>query len=94
MLIPWVRAGQRFKRGKEGILCGPVPGERCSISLDRIRREFEISVNNPLVEGQLTMKSVLLKQPKILSKVIPRFESKLGAGRLSLRWTTRRSQVQ
>ena len=30
----------------------------------------------------MTMKLVLLKQPKILSKVIPRFESKLGAGRL------------
>lgn len=38
--------------------------------------------------------SVLLRQPKILSKVIPRFESKQGAGRPFLRWTTRKSQVQ
>ncbi len=30
----------------------------------------------------------------ILSKVIPPFETKLGAGRLFLRWTTRQSQVQ
>jgi hypothetical protein len=37
---------------------------------------------------------LLLNQPKILSKVIPRFETKLGAGRLFLRWTTRQSQVQ
>ncbi len=33
-------------------------------------------------------------EPKILSKVIPPFETKLGAGRLFLRWTTRQSQVQ
>ena len=32
--------------------------------------------------------------PKILSKVIPPFETKLGAGRLDLRWTTLTSQVQ
>jgi len=40
------------------------------------------------------MKWVLLRQPKILSKVIPLFETKLGSGRLFLRWTTQQSQVQ
>jgi hypothetical protein len=33
-------------------------------------------------------------QPKILSKVITRFESKVGLERHFLRWTTRKSQGQ
>lgn len=33
-------------------------------------------------------------QPKILSKVITRFESKVGLERHFLRWTTRKSQDQ
>ena len=40
------------------------------------------------------MKSLIRIEPKILSKVIHPFETKLGAGRLYLRWTTRESQVQ
>jgi hypothetical protein len=51
-------------------------------------------MKNRLIEGQLSMKSVLLCHQTILSKVIPPFDTKLGAGRLDLRWTTRESQVQ
>ena len=40
------------------------------------------------------MKSLIRIEPKILPKVIHPFETKLGAGRLYLRWTTRKSQVQ
>ena len=63
-------------------------------SLDRIPWEFEISSNNMPIDRPVTMKSLIRIEPKILSKVIPPFESKLGAGRLYLRWTTRQSQVQ
>jgi len=63
-------------------------------SLDRIPWEFEISSINMPIGRPVTMKSLIRIEPKILSKVIPPFESKLGAGRLYLRWTTRQSQVQ
>lgn len=62
--------------------------------LDRIRLEFEFLMKNRLIEGQVSMKSVLLCHPTILSKVIPPFDTKLGSGWLDLRWTTRKSQVQ
>jgi len=56
--------------------------------------ECEISSNKAPYDGPLTMKSLIRIEPKILSKVINPFETKLGAGRLYLRWTTRESQVQ
>jgi hypothetical protein len=36
----------------------------------------------------MSKKRLMRPQPKILSKVITPFESKLGAGRPDLRWTT------
>ena len=56
--------------------------------------ECEISLNKAPNDGPLTVKSLIRIEPKILSKVIHPFETKLGTGRLYLRWTTRKSQVQ
>ncbi len=56
--------------------------------------EFRFSKKTVQFEGQLPFESLIPEQPKILSKVIPRFESKLGAGRHFLRWTTQTSQSQ
>ena len=62
--------------------------------LDGNYLDFEFSINFCEFGMPLHTISVLLHQPTILSKVIPRFESKQGAGRPFLRWTTRQSQVQ
>jgi hypothetical protein len=63
-------------------------------ALNRNRKDFEKSANRPLDRPLLIEKRFVGRQPKILSKVITRFESKLGAGRPVLRWTTQTSQVQ
>lgn len=63
-------------------------------SLHQFREECEERLKNTLLRSVASNKSLVVKQPKILSKVIPRFESKLGSERPFLFWTTRRSQYQ
>jgi hypothetical protein len=46
------------------------------------------------VAARVTEKRLVRAQPKILSKVITRFESKLGAGRPDLRWMTTANSLQ
>jgi hypothetical protein len=63
-------------------------------TLDRFYLEFESLKNFWWVGSLVSIISRILSQPKILTKVIPRFGTKLGTGRPFLRWTIHPSQVQ
>jgi hypothetical protein len=65
-----------------------------SFGLDFILSRLAFCIKKWWVGTRFRLKWRIPIEPAILSKVIPPFETKLGAGRHYLRWTTRQSQVQ
>ncbi len=73
---------------------GLCEGVKCENRLHKILTESSIQQKNPRNVVRMTRKWLVPEQPKILSKVIDLFESKLGSERPFLRWSTHPSQYQ